>query len=265
MDSYGIRKEMSDRFDLISKLVREAEIKIGGFPEGRVKIHRRGDRLYFYLVDDSTGPSGRLLKEQEADIAQMLFQKDYLQKIIKSGEQETISLKKALELYPETVVEKVYDTLPPERQGRVKPIVLSDEMYINNWLSRPYKKKAIAEGIPFFETRKGERVRSKSEQIIADRLAANNIPYKYERPLKLKDGIIHPDFTILRMSDRKEIYLEHNGRMDDPGYAEDKAQRTNRYIMSGILPGRDLIQLFETKAVPLDVRVLDVLIKECFT
>lgn len=35
---------------------------------------------------------------------------------------------------------------------------------------------------------KGERGRSKSEKIIADELARCDIPYKYEYPLRIKDG-----------------------------------------------------------------------------
>ena len=70
-------------------------------------------------------------------------------------------------------------------------------------------------------TLKGDRVRSKSEQIIADRLFINNIPYKYEYPIEINGIIYHTDFRILRMSDRKELFYEHFGKMGDEQYAND--------------------------------------------
>jgi hypothetical protein len=36
------------------------------------------------------------------------------------------------------------------------------------------------------------------------------IPYKYEQALNLKKlGIVYPDFTLLHLKTRREIYLEH--------------------------------------------------------
>ena len=47
-------------------------------------------------------------------------------------------------------------------------------------------------------TERGERVRSKSEKIIADKLFLQNIPYHYERPIYLKGfGMVYPDFCCL--------------------------------------------------------------------
>lgn len=68
---------------------------------------------------------------------------------------------------------------------------------------------------------KGERVRSKSEVIIADMLNRKGISYRYEYPVYLKNvGQIYPDFTVLDAIRRREIYWEHLGMMDDPDYAE---------------------------------------------
>lgn len=125
-------------------------------------------------------------------------------------------------------------------------------------------KKPISDDIPVYTTMRGERVRSKSEIIIADRLFANGIPYKYECPLKVGNEIIHPDFTILRMSDRKILYHEHCGMADDSGYAEDMVKRINDYSEEGIIQGDSLFLSFETSKQPLDVRVIDRLINSHF-
>lgn len=45
-------------------------------------------------------------------------------------------------------------------------------------------------------------------KIIADKLNNLGIPYRYEYPMILEGNIrIHPDFTILKMPERKEVYL----------------------------------------------------------
>ena len=90
------------------------------------------------------------------------------------------------------------------------------------------------------------------------------VPYRYECPLIINGKIIHPDFTILRMSDRKILYLEHCGRMDDPKYTEDMIKRANDYSEAGIILGDRLFYTFESDTTPLDVKVIDRLIEENF-
>jgi len=57
----------------------------------------------------------------------------------------------------------------------------------------------------FYTTLDGTRVRSKSEQFIADYLYRNSIPYQYEPQIQVKDFSFHPDFYIPAAN----LYLEH--------------------------------------------------------
>ena len=165
---------------------------------------------------------------------------------------------------PELIAEDVYSMMPDDRKPYIRPIILTDEQYISEWQNRPYDKKPISDDVPRFETLRGERVRSKSEVIIADRLYANGIPYKYECPILVGDEIIHPDFTILRVSDRKVVYLEHCGKVGDQDYADDMTERINKYTLAGIYERDRLFFTFETANKPLDVRVLDKMINDMF-
>ena len=64
-------------------------------------------------------------------------------------------------------------------------------------------------------TAKGERVRSKSEKILADYFYSRKIPYHYEKPLHLRGyGIVYPDFTLLSRKTRREVYWEHEGLVE---------------------------------------------------
>ena len=100
-------------------------------------------------------------------------------------------------------------------------------------------------------------MRSKSEVIIADTLTSMGVPYRYECGLMLEDGrMIFPDFTILRMSDRKILYLEHLGMMDDMQYSLSAVDRINLYEKNGYFPGDKLFLTFESSRRPIDRRIL---------
>ena len=109
-----------------------------------------------------------------------------------------------------------------------------------------------------FYTDNGERVRSKSEVLIANAMKKHGIPYKYECPIVLKGiGKIHPDFTALNIRRRKIYYWEHLGKMDDPDYARKNTFRLNMYEKNGLFHGDSLITTRETSTLPLDTKLLD--------
>ncbi len=69
-----------------------------------------------------------------------------------------------------------------------------------------------------YSTLKGDRVRSKSEVIIANLLAQKGISYEYEKKLGYENGKwIEPDFTITLPSG-KELYWEHLGMLGVESY-----------------------------------------------
>ena len=101
-----------------------------------------------------------------------------------------------------------------------------------------YKGKEFREDTPLIRSERRERVRSKSEKILADFFYRNQIPYKYECPLHLKNfGTVYPDFTFLSAKTGQEIYWEHDGRMDDPVYAQNAIRKIYAYEENGIYPG----------------------------
>lgn len=67
-------------------------------------------------------------------------------------------------------------------------------------------------------TARGEMVRSKSEVIIANALAAQRVDYAYERPLTLDGVTKYPDFTIEDMESGQTLYWEHCGMLHVPSY-----------------------------------------------
>ena len=258
----NLRDEIKERTDLISSLSKKAEEKLSGFPEERIKIKHYKNGTYFYLVDRDNNE--KYLSKDNKDLIRTLLQKKYIEEVFKLSLRELKALNKIRHVYPDVIAEEIYESLDETSKEYIKPIVPTDEQFITNWLNRSYKKKIIRDDVPVYITMKGERVRSKSEQIIADRLYVKGIPYKYECPIKVGDEIIHPDFTILRVSDRKILYLEHCGKMNDAGYIDDMIDRSRKYALEGIMQGDRLFYTFESSFKPLDVRVIDKMIDELF-
>ena len=66
----------------------------------------------------------------------------------------------------------------------------------------------------FFTSLREDKVRSKSEQFIADWLYRNSIDYVYEPEVKVDTSVFHPDFFIPQAN----IYLEHISNKSHPTF-----------------------------------------------
>ena len=164
-----------------------------------------------------------------------------------------------------TYISKIDSELPKlhtQRQLLVTPIEPIWEKELARWYDSEYHGKEFYEGTAEIVTEKGERVRSKSEKILADYFYRNNILYQYEKPLYLKGyGTIYPDFTFLSKKTRKEIYWEHEGMMDKPEYAKAAVKKIESYQRNGIHLGERLILTFETELTVLNSQIVEELVE----
>lgn len=165
-----------------------------------------------------------------------------------------------------TYISKIDSELPKlhtQRQLLVTPIEPIWEKELVRWYDSEYHGKEFYEGTAEIVTEKGERVRSKSEKILADYFYRNNILYQYERPLYLKGyGTVYPDFTFLSKKTRKEIYWEHEGMMDKPEYAKSAVKKIESYQRNGIHLGERLILTFETELTVLNSQIVEELVEK---
>ena len=88
-------------------------------------------------------------------------------------------------------------------------------------------------------TSTGLAVRSKSELIIADALAAAGIAFEYERPLTLGGGTRYPDFTIDDEISGRTIYWEHLGMLEREDYRKSWNAKLAWYRAQGVLPATE--------------------------
>lgn len=84
-------------------------------------------------------------------------------------------------------------------------------------------------------TSNGTLVRSKSEVIVADALAAAGVEFVYEKQFKGHDGTVrYPDFTIVDAATGETYLWEHLGMLSDPRYARAWEHKKAWYTASGV-------------------------------
>lgn len=232
-------------------------------PIGRLRVSMRDGNPRYYHCTEKGDNIGNYICKSNLQLAQQLAQKEYDQKAMKEITKTITWIRQILDASPVNSLDDIWGQMHPAKKSFIHPYVLSDEEYRKQWESVQFIGKSFDEAIPEIYTDRGERVRSKSEKIIADKLNSMNIPYRYEYPLKLSGfGIVYPDFTILNLRTRKEYYLEHFGRMDDPDYAGKTVQKLETYQRNGIYPGEKLLITYETSEMMCDMRLVQCLFEK---
>lgn len=232
-------------------------------PEGYLRISKHGKGHQYYYRKNPKDLSGQYIKSKDKKLARKLAQKDYDEKVVRSVEKEIKAIGKYLSELPKIGVEDIYSKIHKARQCLVQPIIPTEEDFIKSWESIEYSGKEFDVYAPKLYTAKGERVRSKSEIIIADSLNREGIPYRYEYPIYVEGwGTVYPDFTVLNVKNRKEIYWEHLGLMDNMDYVEKVLEKMTVYGQNGILPGKNLILTYETAQNPLSQKMVQMMIEQ---
>ena len=256
---------------IIYKKIREEQIRLQSIekmldskltsqPSGYLRCATNKGCFQYYNGNKYLGKSRR---KEVIELAE----KDYYVKLNKKLCKQKKLLEQLMPFYEEHILENVYENMHLARKILVSPVVKPVEMIIEEFENEEYEGKAFREeDYTEYYTIKGERVRSKSEKIIADELYRYGIPYHYEYPIKLSVGsrsiIFYPDFTALNRRNGRRWILEHLRMMDDVSYYEQAMKKLDTYERNGLLLGRDIILSRETSKSPLNTKILDKHIEE---
>ena len=261
-----IQQKLEERLQLLKQTQKEVEKETRRLPEGSLRISQKEKHIEYYATSEADNP-GTYIPKDKMKLAAQLAQRTYNLRIIKLLEKEI----RTLEAYFEETengkaISNFYNNLCLPRRKLITPITLPDEQFIEEWQKVEWTGHPFSEDAPQLFTTKGERVRSKSEVQIADSLNRFGIPYRYEYPLRLKNGMnIYPDFYCLNVRTRQELYWEHFGMMDNPEYAKNAVQKLQQYNSIQIIPGKNLIITMETSTSPLNVKYIEQQIKSYLT
>ncbi len=234
-------------------LIQEVQKEINmPYPDGNIRISKSNGNDQFYLCTQKGDNKGKYLKKSERDTAINIIKRDYCREVLKCATDWSSWLDRFIRTMPTKKIEQIY-----EKSGRRKyiaPYSLSDDEYRTKWEAVTFIGKPFDKDAPEIYSEKGERVRSKSEKMIADKLFFMGIPYRYEFPLELDNRrMVYPDFTILNVVERKEYRMEHFGMMDNLPYVEKTIRKINNYTRNGYYAGENMIYTFETKTTPIDM------------
>lgn len=270
---------LEEEVSQLKKIAESARKRLETAPKGGLRITRKKRGLeYYYKESESNGKAGensdsrakenrngRYMRKREMPLVKRLAQRDYDICVLKRAEERMKAIERFLEVYDRTNLKNLYRKTNSYRKSLITPVVISDEEFMKQWLLVEYKGKTFEDDENIILTERGERVRSKSEKIIADKLFALGIPYRYEYPLMLSNGVkVYPDFTILRMPTRDEVYLEHFGMMDDTEYVDTVLYKLGTYEKNEIYIGVNLFVTYETGKKALNTKSLDGLIRNLF-
>ncbi len=281
-----IETMLTKELDELKLIAEESRIRLSASPSGLLRVAQKQGKYEYYLKEDDYAYSnGRYLRKDEKDIAIAVAQRDYDMQVVKKAEERIKEIERFLNKYGNTSLKEIYTKMSLGRRELIgtnlmdanpnlDTYLLPDDEFIKRWLAVKYESKMFSDDDndqvieQAIITERGERVRSKSEKIIADKLYMLGIPYRYEYPILLEgyNGYFnsYPDFTILRMSDRQEIYLEHFGLMDDADYVNTVLRKLDTYERNGFYLGVNLFFTYETSKRPLNTVSLDRLLRELF-
>ena len=249
-------EELQARKNYLEELIKEKEKAVIKSPEGSLIINKNRGRAEYYYKTEPMDTHGKYIRKK-SKLPRVLAQKDYDKKVLQAASKEKEFIEKVLKTCPETIPEEIFPAMDPFRQDLVTPILLPDDRFVDEWQNQEYERKGFSMDLPEFYSDKGERMRSKSEVLIANELRKRGVPYHYEKPIILDTDVVwHPDFTILNVETRKEYIWEHLGMMDDPGYMDDVIARVNVYAKNGYLPGDKLILTMESRKRPINQKLV---------
>lgn len=237
----------------IDSLINE----INGFPEGTVRDAKYHGGYQYFLRTGKEETNGKYISKSRQKLAMELSQKYYDKKLLTEMEKELAALNLYVGKIGKNYIRNTYECLSEGKRAFVNPLQGKDEEYISKWLSVEYPEGYYPPNYPLFYTKKGEKVHSKSEVIIADLLTDYNVPYRYEYPLQLKNGQEkRPDFICLNVRLRKEIWWEHFGLMERTDYAIDSVEKMALYEQNGMVICDNIIYTFETSKTPLNINTI---------
>lgn len=255
------------RKEFLHKLIQEKEISVKTAPTGLVRGISHGKGWQYYHRKNKQDKNGTYIRKNKLSFVIDIAQREYDEKVIIAAKQELEYLNSLEVFYQQNrSPEGVFRMIPESHQVIVNPVELTDEEYIERWQKQDYIGKDFSEHAPEYYSDKEERMRSKSEVLIANMLKKYKIPYKYEKPLFLRGyGNVFPDFTILDIKNRKEIYWEHFGMLDDREYRDHALAKIAEYERNGYFSGDRLVISFETMKQPLNMKLLEMKIQNLFT
>lgn len=253
-------RSLEKELQKLKAVQKEMQTVLKNSPEGYLKWKNNKETFQYYL-------NGKYLRKEYRELAEKIAYRDYCKALQQPLNEEIKAMEILLKICEKDSLVDVYRNLKAGRKALIKPVIKPIEDVIKEFEAIECVGKGFDEqDVTEYYTMKNERVRSKSEKIIADEFYMQQIPYHYEMPLLLENRgriiTIYPDFTALNKRTGKRWIIEHLGMMDKEAYYESTMYKLDLYERNGWLQGKNLILLHESSAAPLNTMVVKQYIEE---
>jgi len=243
----GLKQLLLAERKRLEDIVKITQFQLKNKPDGTLRLSKSKENIQYYHCTDEN-KLGKYIAKGNEELIKALAQKSYDEKLLQLAEKRRKQIDRILIDYEDDEIEKVFKKEHTERQRLIQPVEPTWDQRVKMWRDEEYQGKGFQEGIPLILTDRGERVRSKTEKIMADYFYRKGIVYKYEQPIYLKGlGTVYPDFTFFSKRVDGEMYWEHCGMIDSPEYARKMVRKIEMYEKNGIFPGERLILTYETE------------------
>ena len=253
------KAQILDKIELLKEQLKTA-------PPGNLQYIKRNNQFFYYhVLRDSTGLQKKYISKKESSLLRSLALKKLNSLYLRQAEAEITAIDKYLKYH--LSLEKMKEQYDHHIGAGIEAL-LPDHLTSTDaeqWANASYEKLSYRPTDLKHPTARGEKVRSKSEMIIANSLYSSGIPYRYEALVLIGGEPYYPDFMILHPITQKIVLWEHFGIMDSSEYLERFIQKISTYCRYGYIPSQNLICTFETKNNPLNSNYVATLIQYHFT
>ncbi len=235
MNKYLIAKEFENFLNGYLEKLKEAlgmfEAEVEKAPRGSLKIVCKKSCTQFYYRKSPEDKEGKYIPKKERGLVKKLAGKKYAEKSLVWLRKQVQLVEKILADNCEKELLQVYEILPIAARVYVEPVLISPDLLAQKWLSVEYERLPFDRTETQFFTSRDEQMRSKSEIMIAEALYNAGVPYRYEFPL------------------------------DKPEYAANAMGKLAVYAQNGYVLGRNFIYTMESSAMPLNSKLVKLLIE----
>lgn len=250
--------------------ISQAEKSLRSKPPGILVAQSGYSTPQYYVKKEHSDAHGQYISKKEISYISALAQKDYDLRFLKAAKAQAHLLLRLQKYGAERsayplfqALANVYSSLPASRRSLVTPYVLPDDLFVKEWLGQPRPKSRFSPDDPMIFTERGERVRSKSEKMIADKLHLLHIPYIYEKPARIAiAGPVDTDFTLLDLKERQDIRMEHFGMMERLKYLKRALNKNEGYQLSGYTLGDRFLCTFESDSHVLNMQHFEAMLHQ---
>lgn len=250
-------------------LLQQKQSELSNVPKGKLRIIKNHGTEQYYHITEKGNRNGKYIPKKNIQLVKSLLQQEYNKKLIAELATQIESMENFCSSYNPQKLQSLYEHIPQNRRKMIQSAHLTMEEYVKEWQSVTYNSLPFDDALPEHYVSNGQRVRSKSEILIAEALIREKIPFRYEYPVKVRlytaaanvEGLgntihVHPDFYCLNIRTGKEYIWEHFGMMDDADYASKAIAKLNNYALNGWHHGQNLIATFETHQMTLNSKVV---------